>query len=133
MARILIVDDEADLAMMITGRLKVWGHEVLTASNGPDGLAAARSERPDLILLDLMLPKLNGYEICHLLKQDAKFQSIPIIMLTARAQQSDRKLALESGANAYLAKPYEPQELRQAIDDLLKPSAPPSGPPPTSP
>lgn len=119
MKRILLVDDEPDLSKMIMGRLKMWGYDVTSAPDGQQGLELARSMEPDLLLLDLMLPKLNGYEVCTLLKQDARFQRIPIIMLTARAQQSDRRQALECGADAYLPKPYQAEELRRTIEGLL--------------
>ena len=127
--RILVVDDEPDLLKMITARLKSWGYEVLTSSDGQGALTRVREELPDLVLLDLMLPKLNGHEVCVLLKQDVRYAQIPVIMLTARAQAGDRRLAQECGADGYLSKPYQAEELRGTIESLLaRDQVPPTDP-----
>ena len=96
--RILLVDDEPSIVKMVGKRLEVEGFDVLVAMDGQDGLAKAQAEHPDLIILDLMLPKLNGYEVCTMLKQDARYQKMPIILFTAKAQEKDEKLGMECGA-----------------------------------
>ncbi len=116
--RILLVDDEKDLADMVRMRLEAQGYSVISAYDGQDGLEKARSEKPDLIILDLMLPKIDGYKICGLLKADARYNKIPIIMFTARAQEADRKMAEEIGADAYITKPFEPKVLMGKIKEL---------------
>ncbi|MFH1868445.1 MAG: response regulator [Candidatus Omnitrophota bacterium] len=117
--KILVVDDEPDLTMMIKMRLEAAGYEVIEANDGQQGLDRARKENPDLIILDLMLPKLDGYKVCRMLKFDEKYKKIPIIMFTARAQDSDKKLGEEVGANAYLTKPFDPQALLDKVRELL--------------
>jgi two-component system, OmpR family, alkaline phosphatase synthesis response regulator PhoP len=117
--KILVVDDEIELRLGVVIRLKAAGFEVLTASDGLEGLEKARKEEPDLILLDLMLPKMDGYKVCRMLKFDAKYKNIPIIMLTARAQDTDKSLGGEAGANAYITKPADHQELLDKIKELL--------------
>ena len=121
--RILLVDDEPSIVKMVGKRLEVEGFEVLIAMDGQEGLDKARAERPDLIVLDLMLPKLNGYEVCTMLKQDTRYQGIPVVLFTAKAQEKDEKLGMECGANAYVKKPFRAQELLEKIRALL-PAAP---------
>lgn len=118
--RILIVDDEPDLVETLKFRLEGQGYEIAIAYDGQDGLNKARSVRPDLILLDLMLPKLDGYKVAKMLKFDAKYKSIPIIMLTARVQEADEKLGYECGADAYITKPFDAKMLLEKIAVLLK-------------
>jgi DNA-binding response OmpR family regulator len=118
--RILVVDDEADLIEMVALRLQANDYEVLTAIDGQEGLDKARQEKPDLIILDLMLPKMDGYKVCRMLKFDEKFKQIPIILFTARAQEADLKLGEEVGADAYLTKPFEPEILLAKIKELIK-------------
>ena len=117
--RILLVDDEPSIVKMVGKRLEVEGFEVLIATDGQDGLDKARSQSPDLIVLDLMLPKLNGYEVCTMLKQDNRYQKIPIVLFTAKAQEKDEKIGMECGANAYVRKPFRAQELLEKIRSLL--------------
>ena len=117
--RILLVDDEPSIVKMVGKRLEVEGFDVLIAMDGQDGLAKAQAEHPDLIILDLMLPKLNGYEVCTMLKQDARYQKMPIILFTAKAQEKDEKLGMECGADAYVRKPFRAQELLERIRALL--------------
>lgn len=124
--RILLVDDEPSIVKMVGKRLEVEGFEVLVAMDGQEGLTKARAEQPDLVILDLMLPKLNGYEVCTMLKQDARFQKIPIVLVTARAQEKDERLGMECGANAYVRKPFRAQELLEQIRALLS-AAPQAG------
>jgi DNA-binding response OmpR family regulator len=110
---ILIVDDEVDLVETVRFPLEMEGYRVLVSYNGEDALNQARKENPDLILLDLMLPKLDGYKVCRLLKFDDRYKHIPILMLTAKTQEKDKILGMETGANEYITKPFE-------MDDLLK-------------
>ena len=118
--RILVVDDEADLREMLSLRLEANGYEVLTAADGEEGLAKARKEKPDLIILDLMLPKVDGYKICLMLEYDEKYKKIPIILFTARAQETDVSMGEEVGADAYIIKPFEPGILLAKIKELIK-------------
>jgi len=111
--KILIVDDEMDLVETVRFPLEVEGYHVLVSYNGEDALDQARKENPDLILLDLMLPKLDGYEVCRRLKCDDRCKHIPILMLTAKFQEKDKALGMETGANEYITKPFD-------IRDLLK-------------
>jgi len=118
--RILVVDDEQDLVRAVQIRLEHAGYEISVAYDGKEALEKARKEKPDLILLDLMLPKMDGYKVCRMLKFDEKYKNIPIIMLTARAQESDQKLGLETGADAYLTKPFQHEVVLAKIKELLK-------------
>lgn len=117
--RILVVDDEPDLVEMVKMRLEANGYEVITAYDGKEALDKAHKENPDLMLLDLMLPKIDGYKVCRMLKFDEKYKHICIIMFTARAQESDEKIGMEVGADAYMVKPFEPQKLLSKIKKLL--------------
>ena len=117
--RILIVDDEEDIVDVLKFRLEANNYAVLSASEGQEGLNRARAEKPDLIILDLMLPKLDGYKVCRMLKFDESYKSIPIIMFTARAQKKDEELGMEMGADAYVVKPFEPEILLGKIKELL--------------
>ena len=117
--RILIVDDEVDLVELVKLRLEANGYEVMVAGDGQSGLDKARTEKPDLIVLDVMLPKIDGYKVCRMLKFDEKYRHIPIIMFTARAQESDRKTGEQVGADAYITKPFEPEALLSKMADLL--------------
>jgi len=117
--RILVVDDEIDLVGMLTIRLEANDYEVFAAYDGQEGLDKARALKPDLIILDLMLPKLDGFKVCRMLKFDEKYKQIPIILFTARAQESDVKLGKEVGADAYVTKPFEPDILLGKIAEFL--------------
>lgn len=116
--RILLVDDEKDLVATVTFRLEAAGYVVIPAYDGQEGLNKARKEKPDLIILDLMLPKMDGYRVCGLLKADARYSKIPIIMFTARAQQTDIDMGKEAGAEAYITKPFDSQQLLAKIKEL---------------
>jgi len=124
-ARILLVDDEPSIIKMVGRRLEVEGFTVLLAMDGQEALAKAQAESPDLIILDLMLPKLNGYEVCTMLKQDARYQGIPILLFSAKTQDKDEQLGLACGANAYMRKPFQAQELLGRIRSLLSGSTQP--------
>ncbi len=118
--RILLVEDEKDLVEVVKIRLEASGYEVLTAADGQQALDKARAQKPDLIILDLMLPRVDGYKVCRMLKFDEKYKHIPVIIFSARAQEADKKLAQEVGAEAYITKPFEPQALLAKIEELLK-------------
>jgi len=118
--KILVVDDEPDALELIEVNLKVAGFEVISAANGRVALDKARAAAPALILLDVMLPEVDGLEVCKNLRHDPKTSAIPIIMLTARAAELDRVLGLELGADDYVTKPFSPRELILRIKNLLK-------------
>lgn len=118
--KLLIVDDEEDLRKMLKFRLEAMDYEVDEAGDGQEGLDKARSDWPDLIILDIMLPKIDGYKVCRMIKFDEKHKHKPIIMFTARAQEKDKMLGKEMGADAYITKPFEPEELLLKIKELLK-------------
>ena len=117
--RILLVDDEPSMIMVVSKRLELAGFDVTTAINGQEALAKAHAGNPDLIVLDLMLPQLNGYEVCTMLKQDLQYKQIPIILLSAKSQEKDKRLGVECGADAYLTKPYKAEILLEQIQALL--------------
>ena len=118
--RILVVDDEPDALELIEVNLKAAGFEVVSAANGRVALEKARASMPALVLLDVMLPEVDGLEVCKNLRRDSKTATIPIIMLTARAAELDRVLGLELGADDYVTKPFSPRELILRIKNLLK-------------
>ena len=118
-AHILLVDDEPDLVQMVSVRLKAAGYEVSTAHDGQEALEKVKGSSPDLMILDLMLPKLDGYKVCRLLKLDDRTRGIPILIFTARAQVEDVTLATECGADAYLTKPFEAKVLLSKLQELL--------------
>ncbi len=119
-AKILVVDDEPDVLDLVSYNLTQAGFQVVTAEDGADALRKARSASPDLILLDLMLPELDGLEVCKLLRRDPQTSAIPIIMLTARATEMDRVLGLELGAVDYIPKPFSPRELVLRVKKRLE-------------
>ena len=117
--KILIVDDEADALEVLGFKLREAGFSPLFAKDGARALAAVRSDRPDLIVLDLMLPEVDGLEVCKILRRDPATARIPILMLTARATEMDRVVGLELGADDYVTKPFSPRELVLRIRKLL--------------
>ena len=121
---ILVIDDEQDVIDMLTVSLSKAGLKVRTATDGVIGLAKARQEQPSLIVLDLMMPKMPGLEVCKLLKADPITQAIPIIMLTAKAEEIDRVVGLEVGADDYVTKPFSPRELALRIHAILRRGSP---------
>lgn len=118
--RILIIEDEKQLVEMLTMRLEKEGYDVISAHDGKSGLEKARSEKPDLIILDLMLPIMDGYRVCAFLKKDSRYSKIPILMFTAKAQDSDRELGMEMGADAYISKPFDAPVLLAKIKEFIK-------------
>ena len=117
--KILVVDDEVDLVKTIQFSLEVEGYTVLVSCNGEDALNLARRENPDLILLDIMLPKLDGYKVCRLLKFDEKYKHIPILMLTAKTQEKDKLIGMETGADEYITKPFDIDQLMEKVKAYL--------------
>src|SRR5512137_2339142 len=109
--KILIVEDEKDMLMGLTRQLTAAGYEVITAEDGVAGLRRAIAEKPDLVLLDLMLPRMEGYKVCRLLKFDERYKHTPVIMLSARCQQEDIDLGFEYGADCYMGKPFDNKAL----------------------
>jgi len=118
--KILLVDDEIQLVDVVKIRLEAIGYDVIPAYDGQEALDKARREKPDLIILDLMLPKIDGYKVCRMLKFDEKYKHIPIILFTARAQEEDVKMGEEVGGDAYIIKPFDPQALLDKIKELIK-------------
>jgi DNA-binding response OmpR family regulator len=118
--KILIVDDEQNLVELLKFRLEANGYIVEAAFDGEEGLKAIREKRPDLVILDVMMPKMHGYDVCRASKKNARTRSIPIILLTARAQKKDVDEAAACGADAWIAKPFEPKELLSQIEKFLK-------------
>jgi two-component system alkaline phosphatase synthesis response regulator PhoP len=118
--KILIVEDEKDIVKMLEYNLKKEGFRTSSANDGEEGLERARSEHPDLIILDLMLPRMDGLEVCKSLKSDNKTAGIPIIMLTAKAREADKVVGLELGADDYVTKPFSPRELQARVKAVLR-------------
>jgi len=118
--KILIVDDVESIVMSVQTFLERHRYEVITANDGQVGLEKAKTENPDLIILDLMLPRMHGYKVCGLLKKDTRYAKTPVILFTAKAQEKDIKLGEEVGADAYITKPFEPEILLAKIEELLK-------------
>lgn len=119
--RILIVEDENDVVDLLTLNLrKAGGFLISKAGDGATGLTKARAEKPDFIILDLMLPKIPGLEVCKILKSEAATRHIPILMLTARAEEIDRVVGLECGADDYVTKPFSPREIVLRIKAILR-------------
>lgn len=118
--KLLVVDDTEDVVKLVKMYLEYHGYEVVIARDGQEGLDKARDEMPDLIVLDLMLPKMNGYKVCGLLKRDARYAKVPIILFTARTQEKDVKLGQEAGADAYITKPFDPDVLLSRIKELTE-------------
>jgi two-component system, OmpR family, alkaline phosphatase synthesis response regulator PhoP len=118
--RILIVEDEKDIVKMLEYNFKKEGYRTLSCYDGEEVMDLALRERPDIIILDLMLPGMGGLEVCKMLKKEEKTQSIPIIMLTAKAQESDKIVGLELGADDYITKPFSPRELLARIKAVLR-------------
>jgi two-component system alkaline phosphatase synthesis response regulator PhoP len=117
--KILVVDDEAYLLQILDFSLNAEGYEVVTAGDGEQAINKAKAEQPDLIVLDIMMPKIDGYEACRKLKQDPGMKDVPVILLTAKGRDIDRKLGLEVGADDYITKPFSPSKLLEKIGSFL--------------
>ncbi len=117
--KILVVDDEMHILRIVKYKLESAGYDVFTALNGVDALKIAREEKPALVFLDVMMPGMNGYEVCSHLKNDPNTNDIIVIMLTAKGQESDKIKGLEVGVDEYITKPFSPQDLLDRTKDLL--------------
>jgi two-component system phosphate regulon response regulator PhoB len=124
--RILVVDDEADITALVAYHLARAGYRVSTANNGQDALKAAREERPDVVVLDLMLPGVSGYEVLRELRKQKETADVGVILLTARREEADRIKGLSLGADDYLTKPFSPQELTLRVAAVLRRLAAPA-------
>ncbi len=120
MKSILVVDDEPDLVSLVSYNLKKEGFTVSSAADGEKGLSKVRTGKFDLIILDLMLPGVNGLELCRMLRRDPKTERVPIIMLTAKGEEADKVRGLETGADDYLTKPFSPREFVARVKALLR-------------
>lgn len=125
--RVLIVEDEPDIRDLLVFHLEREGYQMTTSRNGVEAVRLARATLPDLVLLDLMLPGMNGLEVCRRLRQDPGTQAIPIVMLTARGDEVDRVLGLEMGADDYVVKPFSPRELVARVRAVLRRTRPSPG------
>ena len=117
--KILVIDDDPTVIRMTRGVLTSNGFDVLTAQEAAQGLEMAMKDKPQLIILDVMMPIINGFNICRLMKSQENFKHIPIILLTSRSQEQDRKIGEEVGADAYVTKPFKTEDLLQKINALL--------------
>jgi CheY-like chemotaxis protein len=120
MAKILIAEDERDIRDLIVFTLTYGKHEVVAVSNGEEVLETARREQPHLILLDVRMPRMTGYEACRRLKADPTLRHIPVVFLSAKGQEAEVQTGLEAGAAEYILKPFSPEQLNKRIADLLK-------------
>lgn len=118
--KILVIDDEPLVVEVLKIRLKMNNYEVITASDGTEGIERAVTEKPDLIILDVVMPGLDGYQVCQKLKEDTNTKTIPVIMLTALGQSPGRKKGYSSGAQDYIFKPFDDQELLNSVEKALK-------------
>lgn len=118
--KILIVEDDRDIVEMVEYNLREEGYVTVSALDGEDGVRLAGSERPDLIILDIMLPVIDGFEVCRTLKSDDKTSQIPIIILSAKSQETDKVVGLELGADDYVTKPFSPRELIARIRAIMR-------------
>ncbi len=119
MAKILIAEDERDIRDLVSFTLRFAGHEVVAVGNGEEAVASARQEMPDLILMDVRMPRMTGYEACEKIKADPQMNSIPVVFLSAKGQESEIRTGLEAGAAEYLLKPFAPSELTERVAELL--------------
>jgi len=131
-SRVLIVEDEPDIRELVVHHLKREGYQVSVAASGEEALRQVQASPPDLVLLDLMMPAMNGLEVCRRLRQDPATASLPIVMLTAKGDEVDRVLGLELGADDYVVKPFSPKELLARVRAVLRRSLPAPGASPTT-
>jgi phosphate regulon transcriptional regulator PhoB len=131
-SRVLIVEDEPDIRELVVHHLKREGYQVSVAASGEEALRQVQASPPDLVLLDLMMPAMNGLEVCRRLRQDPVTASLPIVMLTAKGDEIDRVLGLEIGADDYVVKPFSPKELLARVRAVLRRSLPAPGASPTT-
>ncbi|HEU5394549.1 MAG TPA: response regulator [Candidatus Methylomirabilis sp.] len=122
MPKILVVDDEVHILKIIDYKLRTAGYTVIAAADGVEGLEKARAEQPDLILLDVMMPRMDGFQALEALKRDPATQGIPVFMLTVKGKEMDRLRGLQMGVAAYITKPFSPNALLARIDETLRPA-----------
>ncbi len=118
--KILIADDNRQIRMLVSAALRSSGYELIEAEDGEAAIESAVANHPDLILLDVTMPKLNGFEVLHFLRKRTDTDAVPIVMLTTSAQQTDLDRGRAEGANAYITKPFEPAELRRTVERALQ-------------
>ena len=118
--RLLVVDDEREFVDVVSERLGAKGFDIIRAFDGKEGMERAHSDKPDLIILDIAMPEMNGYDVCRKMKLDENLKNIPIVMLTAKFQPNDIAFAVGMGADAYLTKPLELELLLHTVKELLK-------------
>lgn len=119
MPRILVAEDEKDIRELIAFTLRFAGFDVLVATNGVEAVEVAEAEKPDLVILDVRMPRMSGYEACRRLKENPQTASLPVVFLSAKGQDSEIRQGLESGAEEYILKPFAPDELIQQVRDIL--------------
>ncbi|MGD0003678.1 MAG: response regulator [Anaerolineaceae bacterium] len=119
MAKILVAEDERDIRDLITFTLNYAGHQVVAVANGEEAVQAALHEMPDMILMDVRMPKMTGYEACQKIKSNKEIQHIPIVFLSAKGQEAEIRTGLDAGATEYLLKPFAPLELTARVNELL--------------
>lgn len=117
--KVLVVDDEVNITQILEFSIGSEGYEVLSASNGEEAVEKARREQPDLIILDIMMPRIDGYETCRILKANPLTRNIPVVLLTAKGRDIDKRLGYEVGATDYIIKPFSPGKLIERIHELL--------------
>jgi two-component system, OmpR family, alkaline phosphatase synthesis response regulator PhoP len=117
--KILVVDDEVNITQILEFSIGAEGYEVITAANGEEAIDKARREQPDLIILDIMMPRIDGYEACRILKANPLTKAIPVVLLTAKGRDIDKRLGYEVGATDYIIKPFSPAKLIDRIHELL--------------
>jgi two-component system, OmpR family, alkaline phosphatase synthesis response regulator PhoP len=117
--KVLVVDDEVNITQILEFSIGAEGFEVITAQNGEEAIEKARREQPDLIILDVMMPKIDGYEACRILKANPLTKNIPVVLLTAKGRDIDKRLGIEVGATDYIVKPFSPNRLVERINQLL--------------
>ena len=120
MAKILIAEDERDIRDLIAFTLELAGYQVVTANNGQEAYQLTVSELPDLVLTDVRMPKMTGYEACKLIKQDPATQHIPVVFLSAKGQEAEVQTGLDSGGDEYLLKPFAPDQLTKKVAEILR-------------
>ena len=119
MAKILIAEDERDIRDLVAFTLRFAGHEVVAAANGEEAVQLTPKENPDLILMDVRMPRMTGYDACRIIKADPKLKDIPIVFLSAKGQESEIQTGLEVGAEEYLLKPFAPDQLTERVKAIL--------------
>jgi two-component system alkaline phosphatase synthesis response regulator PhoP len=117
--KIMVVDDEPYIARVIKFKLEQEGYTVISANDGQSGLQKIKEEKPDMVLLDVMMPGLSGYEVCQKIREDAELAGIPVVILTAKGQERDREQGLTMGASDYITKPFSPNRLLELVKSMI--------------